>query len=193
MDSQIPDRARLLRAPLHLERQFMQGLILLGLIGFGGFLLYDFGLWRVLLAGDKSYLSFFILALWGAASARWLWLLHRLKRAEAALLPLYLRALNHGWLAADLALKLGLMGTIIGFIFMLTPLSELAGLDAASLQSLLAAMGDGMAIALYTTLTGLVVNVLLRLQYQLVADTLQALSDEADNAARAAPRAAPLR
>ena len=178
MDSQTPERARTWRAPVALERQFMQGLILLGVIGFGGFLLYDFGLWRVLLAGDKSYLSLVILTLWAGASARWLWLLHRLKRADVAQMPLYARALNHGWLAADLALKLGLMGTIIGFIFMLTPLSDLAGLDAASLQSLLAAMGDGMAIALYTTLTGLVVNVLLRLQYQLVADTLQTLGDE---------------
>ena len=172
--------ARLWRSPAALDRQFMQGLILLGLVAFGGFLLYDFGLWQVLLAGDKSYLSLVILALWVGASARWLILLHRLKRPEDAQWPTYARALNHGWLAADIALKLGLMGTIIGFIFMLAPLSELAGLDAASLQSLLAAMGDGMAIALYTTLTGLIVNVLLRLQYQLVADTLQALSEAAD-------------
>jgi biopolymer transport protein ExbB/TolQ len=36
-------------------------------------------------------------------------------------------------------------------------------------------MSGGMAVALYTTLTGLVVNIVLRFQFQFLADTMQSL------------------
>ena len=64
--------------------------------------------------------------------------------------------LNHGWFAADSVLKSAFLGTIIGFILMLAPIGELTSFDAASLQSALAAMSAGMAVALYTTLAGLI-------------------------------------
>ena len=72
-------------------------------------------------------------------------------------------------------LKIGLLGTIIGFILMLSPIASLASFDAASLQAALAQMSGGMAVALYTTLTGLVVNIVLRFQFQFLADAMQTL------------------
>ena len=102
------------------------------------------------------------------------------------------RWLNHGWLAADSVLKLGLLGTIIGFILMLSPIAGLSGYDAASLQAALTKMSGGMAVALYTTLAGLVANLLLRVQFQLLADAMQALlldlSETAPNKDKAASR-----
>ena len=86
-----------------------------------------------------------------------------------------MRWLNHGWFAADSVLKLGLLGTIIGFILMLAPISNLSGYDATSIQSALGEMSAGMAVALYTTLTGLVANLVLRLQFQILADAMQKL------------------
>ena len=84
------------------------------------------------------------------------------------------RWLNHGWFAADSVLKIGLLGTIIGFILMLAPIGELTSFDdAASLQSALAAMSAGMAVALYTTLAGLIANIILRFQFQFLADAMQ--------------------
>jgi hypothetical protein len=112
-----------------------------------------------------------------------------LKARHGELLPtqdLLLERLNHqiraghdsGWFVADLMLKLGLLGTVIGFIFMLGSVTELQQMDIRNLQQLLTQMSDGMKIALYTTLTGLIAGVLLGLQYQMLdraADRLLAL------------------
>ncbi|MBL6784659.1 MAG: hypothetical protein ISQ24_06390, partial [PS1 clade bacterium] len=46
------------------SKALQQGLIVLGLILFGGYLLFDRGLVGVLLEGDKSRLSWLILAIW---------------------------------------------------------------------------------------------------------------------------------
>lgn len=73
-----------------------------------------------------------------------------------------------GHFVADALLKLGLLGTIVGFILMLLPVAEVRDLDAARVKELLAAMSGGMAVALYTTLTGLVTSTLLKLQYHLL-------------------------
>ena len=54
------------------SKALQQGLIVLGLILFGGYLLFDRGLVGVLLEGDKSRLSWLILAIWLGMSARWL-------------------------------------------------------------------------------------------------------------------------
>jgi hypothetical protein len=80
-----------------------------------------------------------------------------------------LRGSNHfGAFASDTLMKLGLLGTIIGFIMMLAPI---AGLDAANrgaLKSSMTLMGDGMAVAMYTTLAGLVGSILLKIQYYML-------------------------
>ena len=85
------------------------------------------------------------------------------------------RWLNHGWFAADGVLKIGLLGTIIGFILMLTPIANLVSFDPASLQKALGDMSGGMAVALYTTLAGLIANIVLRFQFQFLADAMQGL------------------
>jgi len=162
---------------------FLQGLILLGLILFAGFLLTDQGLIGLLLAGDRSGISYLIAVIWLLLTLRWLWLLRWVQKQYDLPTkfepdqsePILMRWLNHGWFAADSVLKLGLLGTIIGFILMLAPISNLSGYDAASIQSALGEMSAGMAVALYTTLTGLVANLLLRLQFQILADAMQKL------------------
>ena len=70
-----------------------------------------------------------------------------------------------GYLAVDILLKLGLTGTVIGFILMLLPIGEIRDFDPQVLQKLLATMSGGMAVALYTTLTGLITSMLLKFQY----------------------------
>jgi biopolymer transport protein ExbB/TolQ len=78
-------------------------------------------------------------------------------------------------------MKLGLLGTIIGFIMMLAPI---AGLDAANrgaLKSSMTLMGDGMAVAMYTTLAGLVGSILLKIQYYMLEDATARLFNFAVN------------
>ena len=69
--------------------------------------------------------------------------------------------LETGWFVVDLLLKLGLVGTVIGFIIMLSAITEIENFDFTLMNILLQNMSDGMKVALYTTLTGLVTSILL--------------------------------
>jgi MotA/TolQ/ExbB proton channel family len=80
-----------------------------------------------------------------------------------------------GWFVADLLLSLGLLGTVIGFILMLGPISGLDATDESAMQGALAAMSGGMAVALYTTLAGLVGGMLLKVQGFLLDGAVQEL------------------
>jgi len=87
---------------------------------------------------------------------------------QGLLLDTFEAELKHGhlfgWFVADLLLSLGLLGTVIGFIVMLGPISGLDASDQSAIKNALAAMSGGMAVALYTTLTGLIGGMLLKVQ-----------------------------
>jgi hypothetical protein len=73
-----------------------------------------------------------------------------------------------GAFASDTLIKLGLLGTIIGFIIMLAPIAGIDATDRATMKSSMGLMSDGMAIAMYTTLAGLVGSILLKIQYYML-------------------------
>jgi hypothetical protein len=73
-----------------------------------------------------------------------------------------------GSFASDALLKLGLLGTIVGFILMLAPIAGLDAADRASVKSSMGLMSDGMAVAMYTTLSGLIGSILLQTQYYML-------------------------
>ncbi|MCB1773668.1 MAG: MotA/TolQ/ExbB proton channel family protein [Gammaproteobacteria bacterium] len=83
-----------------------------------------------------------------------------------------------GWFLADLMIRLGLLGTVIGFIVMLGSVSSVSSIDLPALQQLLTNMSDGMRIALYTTLTGLCAGILLGFQYRLLDNAVDHLMAE---------------
>ena len=67
-------------------------------------------------------------------------------------------------------LKLGLLGTVIGFILMLSSIQSIESFDVETLKNALGAMSGGMGVALFTTLFGLVGGILLKLQYYILDD-----------------------
>ncbi len=70
-----------------------------------------------------------------------------------------------GWFVSDMLLTLGMIGTVAGFIYMLsTSFVDLSFDNVNSMQAVLAKMGKGMSTALYTTAAGLVCSLLLKLQ-----------------------------
>jgi hypothetical protein len=73
-----------------------------------------------------------------------------------------------GAFAGDTLMKLGLLGTIVGFILMLAPIAGLDAADRASVKGSMGLMSDGMAVAMYTTLTGLVGSILVQTQYYML-------------------------
>lgn len=103
----------------------------------------------------------------------------RVRLDQGLLLEAFEGDLRHGqelgWFVADLLLSLGLLGTVIGFIVMLGPISGLDTTDEGAIRGALAAMSGGMAVALYTTLTGLIGGMLLKIQGFLLDGAVQQL------------------
>ena len=69
-----------------------------------------------------------------------------------------------GWFCSDIMLKLGLIGTVIGFSNSQVLLSDITTFDVTLLQGVLTTMGSGMGVALYTTLSALVAGVMVAIQ-----------------------------
>jgi biopolymer transport protein ExbB/TolQ len=78
-----------------------------------------------------------------------------------------------GAFVSDTLMKLGLLGTIIGFIIMLAPIATLDAADKVAMKSSMGLMSDGMAVAMYTTLAGLIGSILVRIQYYMLDSATQ--------------------
>ncbi len=200
----------------------LRWMIFTGACAFAAVLLWQYGLIRLMIVSDRTYISSVIGALYIGASLHCLWRTIAIGREDdagrrAALrieagevnfaadggdLPdglitdhirdlarkartqgagrldqtLLLRSLadrlrgsnSFGAFASDTLMKLGLLGTIIGFIIMLAPIAGLDAADRTLLKSSMGLMGDGMAVAMYTTLAGLVGSILLKMQYYML-------------------------
>ncbi len=73
-----------------------------------------------------------------------------------------------GWFVSDIMVKLGLLGTIVGFVLMLGTVSNITDFDLSTVQKILSHMSSGMGTALYTTFAGLVCSILAGIQYHLL-------------------------
>lgn len=97
-----------------------------------------------------------------------------------------------GWFISGMLIKLGLLGTVIGFVMMLSSISGLENLDISDIKHLMQQMTQGMGVAMNTTIVGLVSSMLLGVQYLLLdraADQLIAVAiglGQASEPARAA-------
>ena len=87
-----------------------------------------------------------------------------------------------GWFVSDICLTIGMIGTVAGFIYMLS--SSFANIDVSnvsSLQNVLSHMSAGMATALYTTAAGLVSSAFLKVQYFNYSTEVDRLGTELDD------------
>jgi MotA/TolQ/ExbB proton channel family len=222
---------QVLEAPFPTDRlPLLRWLMFTGVCAFGFVLAWHYGLFHLMLASDKTYISLVIVILYVATSAHCLARTMTISReldsaqrvaavvrqgvggfsvagenvvtSDGRRLPpgevtthirslilkarlqghhrldqtLLLRGLADalrgpnqlGSFASDSLMKLGLLGTIIGFILMLAPIAGLDSADHASVKSSMGLMSDGMAVAMYTTLTGLIGSVLVQAQYFLL-------------------------
>ena len=83
------------------------------------------------------------------------------------------RNLERGWFYSDIVLSVGMIGTVVGFIMMLTGFADLNFENTEEVQSLISKLGYGMSTALATTLVGLISSVILKLQYFLLETTIE--------------------
>ena len=145
-----------------------------------GLLLFD--VHATLWINDKTKLSFLILTicyvmtiLCGYES----WLLSKLANKELDEIKNVDIRHETGWFASDVLLTMGLIGTVAGFILMLTGAFKGINIsDVSSVQQALANMAVGMSTALYTTLTGLITSTLLKFQYFRLQQDLERYRNE---------------
>ena len=88
---------------------------------------------------------------------------------------------DNGFFVSDLLLKLGIIGTVIGFIIMLSSLSAIDEMNLSKMNNLLLSMSAGMKVALYTTLTGLIGSILLSIQYNFLESKINVFINKAVN------------
>ena len=177
-----------------------RSIILLAVIAFGFYILYDLSILNLILESDRSKISILILLIYLVATLHWIYLARNLdaeikgegkvlefiKIADSkptieiqGLLKILEDELSNrhalGHMISDILLKLGLTGTVVGFILMLLPIGEMKDFDPEKIQPLLSSMSGGMAVALYTTLSGLVTSTILKFQYFLLDSSLSKL------------------
>lgn len=73
-----------------------------------------------------------------------------------------------GWFVTETLTKLGLLGTVIGFLIMLTALIGSSQLELSAMQAILRDMASGMGIKIIATVVGLLCNIVLALQWLLL-------------------------
>ena len=117
---------------------------------------YVYKLHLYILNNDQTYICFILLGIWLVTSLR---IGYKMVK--------HIKTSNEKfWFVAETCMAIGMMGTVLGFILMLGG-SELASLDPTDVEGMKNVIGQlasGMATALLTTLTGLIVSVSLRTQ-----------------------------
>jgi len=118
------------------------------------YLMYDFGLLIQFYTKDMTMLTYLITALFAATTCS----------------VGYKSYAGHKdytieWFISDVVITLGMIGTIVGFIIMLSgTFDTLKIADANSVRLLIASMSKGLYTALNTTLAGLISSVIIKAQ-----------------------------
>jgi len=138
----------------------------LTLIGFGTS--YHFNLHSLLYHADVTKLSFLIIIIFIFTSV---WIGRKTYDLETNRKDInYLKSdidgkIDVGWFIAETCLALGMVGTVTGFLYMLgTAFENIDISNSQTLQDALASMAKGMSTALYTTLTGLIASIIIKVQ-----------------------------
>lgn len=114
---------------------------------------YYFGLITYLIEVDLTYLTFVIFALWNIST---LWIIHLAYSIKGGT-RYNPERFGPIWFMSDAYLSLGMIGTLIGFIVVLsTAFGSIDPSDVTQLKAVLATIASGMGTALTTTLVGLV-------------------------------------
>jgi hypothetical protein len=130
----------------------------LTLLGFGT--LYHFNVHSLLYYADVTKLSFLIIIIFMFTS---IWIGRKTFDLETT--SVVDDTIDVGWFVAESCLALGMVGTVTGFLYMLgTAFENIDITNATTLQDALASMARGMSTALYTTLTGLIASLVIKIQ-----------------------------
>ena len=125
---------------------------------FAAILIFTYGWFDKLWNADQTKISFIIITIFVATSIATGFLSFRSDTQ-------YIKLSNYIWFASETMVTLGLIGTVAGFLLMLS--SAYDNLDVSNVenvQKVISNMALGMSTALCTTLSGLVGSVLTKVQ-----------------------------
>ena len=126
----------------------------LTILGFGTS--YHFNVHSLLYNADITKLSFLIIVIFVFTS---IWIGRKTYIDDPK------HQIDVGWFIAESCLALGMVGTVTGFLYMLgTTFENIDVSNSQTLQDALASMARGMSTALYTTLTGLIASLIIKIQ-----------------------------
>ena len=130
----------------------------LTILGFGAS--YHFNVHSLLYNADITKLSFLIIVIFVFTS---IWIGRKTYDLETT--SVIDDKIDVGWFIAESCLALGIVGTVTGFLYMLgTTFENIDVSNTQTLQDALASMARGMSTALYTTLTGLIASLIIKIQ-----------------------------
>ena len=117
---------------------------------------YVYELHLYILNNDQTYISFVLIGIWLLTSSM----------IGYKLLKNITTSNEKFWFIAETCMAIGMMGTVLGFILMLggSDLASIDPTDTEGMKNVIGQLAKGMATALLTTLTGLIVSVSLRTQ-----------------------------
>ena len=117
---------------------------------------YVYELHLYILNNDQTYISFILIGIWLLTSSRIGYKMGKKINSSN----------EKFWFVAETCMAIGMMGTVLGFILMLggSNLESIDPTDVEGMKNVIGQLAKGMATALLTTLTGLIVSVYLRTQ-----------------------------
>ena len=136
-------------------------------ISFAAILIYTYGWFEKLYYADQTKISFIIIFIFIGSTVTSGFLSFKLNNHSKALS-------NYVWFASETMITFGLIGTVAGFLLMLS--SAFDNLDVGNIenvQEVISNMALGMSTALCTTLAGLVGSVLTKIQMVILENNLE--------------------
>ena len=143
---------------MKISKSFLLWWVQIVSICFASFFIYTFKWFGALYDSDQTKISFLILIVFILASVTIGFLSYKKSNN-------FVKLSNYVWFSSETMVTLGLIGTVAGFLLMLS--SAFDNLDVKNvenIQEVITDMSLGMSTALCTTLVGLVCSVLTKVQ-----------------------------
>lgn len=159
-----------------MKRYFLNWWIIFNLIIVGSILCYILGVFDMTNKADVTKISFGIYAIFLIFSVRTG--VYTYKFSKSRIINAKSEETQEiSWFVSDILLTLGMLGTIIGYIYMIQiGFANLDPSNPASLQASLKLMAIGWGTALYTTAAGLICGLVLKLQLFNIVKQLESAS-----------------
>lgn len=140
---------------------FLRWWLMVCLMGFGLFGLFQFEKLQYILDTDQSGISILIFAIFGMLTSWIGWMTYQANKGNLATE----QKIDDAYFFADSMTALGLIGTIVGLIMILGPaFANIDVSDSSTIEAAIKLMTQGMGTALITTLVGSVCSLISKLQ-----------------------------